>query len=268
MTFPGERWRHTRYVFWMLESPANMHRTVRTFAGVFNWTFTYRLDSDFPMPYGRVYRRRVPLKETSRNYAAGKTKMAAWFVSHCDAISGREQLVATLRRWVEVDQYGRCGGLSCSLHQSDKCDLLLNTHYKFYLSFENSLCRDYVTEKFFRILRLDIVPVVFGQANYGLHAPPHAYIDALTFPSVKALADHLIYLDKNDTAYNEYFRWKRYHRVPNSWENWSKPYCELCERLHADHTVKVYHDIHQWFVEGSSCRTRFNHHIAAFINGQ
>ncbi|XP_069169702.1 alpha-(1,3)-fucosyltransferase C-like [Procambarus clarkii] len=182
--------------------------------------------------------------------------MAAWFVSHCDAISGREQLVATLRRWVEVDQYGRCGGLSCSLHQSDKCDLLLNTHYKFYLSFENSLCRDYVTEKFFRILRLDIVPVVFGQANYGLHAPPHAYIDALTFPSVKALADHLIYLDKNDTAYNEYFRWKRYHRVPNSWENWSKPYCELCERLHADHTVKVYHDIHQWFVEGSSCSSR------------
>ncbi|XP_069169703.1 uncharacterized protein [Procambarus clarkii] len=50
MTFPGERWRHTRYVFWMLESPANMHRTIKTFAGVFNWTFTYRLDSDFPMP--------------------------------------------------------------------------------------------------------------------------------------------------------------------------------------------------------------------------
>lgn len=54
--------------------------------------------------------------------------------------------------------------------------------------------------------RLRVVPVVYGLANYTEHAPPHSYIDALSFPTAKALADHLIYLDKNDTAYNEYFR--------------------------------------------------------------
>ena len=29
-------------------------------------------------------------KLAARNYAAGKTKMAAWFVSNCNTLSGRE----------------------------------------------------------------------------------------------------------------------------------------------------------------------------------
>ena len=39
----------------------------------------------------------------------------------------------------------------------------LATHYMFYLSFENSLCDDYVTEKLWGWLKRDIVPVVMGQ---------------------------------------------------------------------------------------------------------
>ena len=53
---------------------------------------------------------------------------------------------------------------------------------------------------------LDVVPVVYGLGNYSAVAPPHSYIDALSFPSVNALADYLLYLHHNDTAYNEYFR--------------------------------------------------------------
>ena len=30
--------------------------------------------------------------------------------------------------------------------------------YRFYLSFENSVCADYVTEKFFRILHYNVIP--------------------------------------------------------------------------------------------------------------
>jgi alpha-1,3-fucosyltransferase len=43
---------------------------------------------------------------------------------------------------------------------------MLDKGYKFYLSFENSLCSDYVTEKFWKILNFNIVPIVLGGANY------------------------------------------------------------------------------------------------------
>ena len=34
--------------------------------------------------------------------------------------------------------------------------------FRFYLSFENALCEDYITEKFFTLLKSNIVPVVMG----------------------------------------------------------------------------------------------------------
>ncbi|KAK4323944.1 hypothetical protein Pmani_005403 [Petrolisthes manimaculis] len=146
--------------------------------------------------------------------------------------------------------------------ESNKCFAMLSVRYKFYLSFENSLCRDYVTEKFFDILRLDVVPVVYGGANYSKLAPPHSYIDALSFPSAKALALHLLYLHHNHTAYNEYFRWKRFHIVRQDFYT----FCKLCEKLHTDTTPKTY-DIQKWFVEESHCRTKDTPEISTFLFG-
>ena len=35
---------------------------------------------------------------------------------------------------------------------------MLNNTYKFYLALENSVCQDYVTEKFFNILQYNVIP--------------------------------------------------------------------------------------------------------------
>nr|XP_045620427.1 alpha-(1,3)-fucosyltransferase C-like [Procambarus clarkii] len=267
ISFPKERFLHTRYVFWLMESPAHLFRNIEPYTNIFNWTFTYRLDSDFAMPYGRVYRRRKPLEPIDKNYAANKTKMAAWFVSNCNTIGGRKVLVSTLRQWLQIDQYGGCGELKCGKHEARKCYAMLSANYKFYFSFENSLCRDYVTEKLFNILRVDVVPVVYGLANLSVQAPPHSYIDALSFPTAKALADYLIYLNNNDTAYNEYFRWKRFHQIPSDWLNFAKPYCDMCERLHNDNTTKMY-DLLKWYVDDAHCKTRHDKDISNFISGR
>ena len=49
----------------------------------------------------------------------------------------------------------------------------------------------YVTEKLWRWLKKDIVPVVMGQHNYSAIAPPHSVINAMEFPEPKDLATHL-----------------------------------------------------------------------------
>ena len=83
---------------------------------------------------------------------------------------------------------------------------------KFYLAFENSLhCKGYITEKFYHSsLAHNTVPVVWGsrKEDYLQVAPPNSFIHAEDFSSPKELAEYLLYLDSNNTAYREYFRWR------------------------------------------------------------
>jgi len=53
----------------------------------------------------------------------------------------------------------------------------------YYCSFENSICDDYVTEKFFKVLGYNIVPIVLGGANYYKIAPNKSYINVRDFES-------------------------------------------------------------------------------------
>ena len=53
---PSSRRPQQRYVQWMFESPANSNYDLTPateLEGFFNWSMTYRLDSDFPKPYGK-----------------------------------------------------------------------------------------------------------------------------------------------------------------------------------------------------------------------
>ncbi|XP_068213041.1 uncharacterized protein [Palaemon carinicauda] len=263
LTLPSKRSPHTRYVFLIGETPMHVYVNLELFKNVFNWTFNYRHDSDFSSRFGIVYRSRVPLPvPINKNYAHGKTKLAAWFVSNCVTKSGRATLVKTLQKWVTIDVYGDCSPLKCS-RGNHNCYGMLDRDYKFYLSFENSLCKDYATEKIFNALRHDVVPVVYGLFNYAAELPPGSYIDALAFPTAKSLADYLLYLDKNDTAYNEYFSWKPYH-FPASYRNL---WCDLCARLHKDHSTHVYNDLYDWFITQSECKTDQTPEISRFIQG-
>jgi len=140
--------------------------------------------------------------------------------SHCGTHGNRDGYVRQLKRFIQVDAYGGCGHLklgNCGKDYTgaspEGCyDLLESKHYKFYLSFENSICTDYVSENFFWIMTRNMVPVVYGGAGYGRIAPPHSYIDANQFEP-KELAEYLLLLDANETLYNEYFWWKDYYYV-------------------------------------------------------
>ncbi len=139
------------WVLWALESPINLI-DLRWLKDRINWTATYRSDSTIVTPYEKFvpFSNFTELPATpARNYARGKTKMVAWFVSNCATNNDRLEYVQELRRHVDVDVYGACGVLQCPRNVDKSCDALLSRRYKFYLSFENSNCEYYITEKFF-----------------------------------------------------------------------------------------------------------------------
>jgi alpha-1,3-fucosyltransferase len=273
--FESGRNPNQRLVFFTQESPPALrsHYNMTRFVHFFNWTMTYALDSDIPLLYGRIIPKKssrlspdqiLQLRKKSRksfrprSAFRQKTKKIAWMVSHCWTHSMRELYAKELNKYMDVDIYGGCGNFSCPthvLHSSDpQCYDMLQSDYKFYLSFENSLCKDYVTEKFFKVMDHDIVPIVYGAADYARHAPPHSYIHAGKFKP-KELADYLKLLDANETLYEEYFWWKDHFRVESSVEDMSRHgFCDLCQKLHEDSEFKSYAEMtSDWGDDSRQC---------------
>jgi len=81
----------------------------------------------------------------------------------------------------------------------------------FYLSFESSICRDYITDNFFYALDSQAVPIVMGpqRKTYERHAPSSSFIHVDDFQSPKELAHFLTELSKDTDRYLSYFHWKR-----------------------------------------------------------
>ena len=142
-----------------------------------------------------------------------------------------------------VDRFGRCfdnkkafAALSAERLQS----------YKFYLSFENAVhCKDYITEKFWKnAISNGSVPVVWGPSKKDVTrlTPTKSFIHAEDFDSPASLASYLLYLDKNDTAYREYFNWienpdDRTKRLVDEYAQSGK--AKLCSLLKAKQRKRV-----------------------------
>ena len=152
-----------RIIFFSQESPITMDLELNKLKNLFNWTMTYRWNSDIPLLYGRVLNKSDETNLQNKNQISRKNKkLVAWMVSHCVTSSLRELYVEELKQFIPVDVFGKCGNLTCPRNEThwisnSECYDKIENEYKFYLAFENSICIDYVTEKFFNILKHDIV---------------------------------------------------------------------------------------------------------------
>ena len=131
--------------------------------------------------------------------------------------------------------YGGCGTKTCGQDrrlrnpytvERDPCFDLVAREYKFYLSFENDICTDYITEKAFNALQLDTVPVLLSGATLSTLLPPGSVIDALS-RSPEQLADHLYSLLADEQAYQAHFTWRKHFSV-QSHQSVPSP-CDLCQ---------------------------------------
>lgn len=155
-----------------------------------------------------------------------------------------------------MDIYGKCGTMKCTRSEADKCYEMLNNDYKFYLAFENSNCKNYITEKFFfNGLSHDVIPIVMGapSEDYLKYAPFQSYIHVNHFKSPQDLAEYLHYLDQNDNYYNSYFKWKG----TGEFLPYEIFWCQVCALLHDNHAISFKHwykDINEWWRGKGICK--------------
>jgi len=207
-----------RWVWWCMEPPGNtryvFQKTLTPLNGLFNWTYTYRLDSDMLASYATYHQ---PTDQHVKDIIKKKTadRLVAWVVSNC-AASFRADYADRINKIVPIEYYGRCSHHDLP-HDIMNAEL---SKFKFYLAFENSKCKDYITEKFWNnALGSGCVPVVMGppRSDYEKVTPPDSFIHVDDFDSPEHLAEYLIELDQDDEKYGRYLRWRS---IPDSGGNW------------------------------------------------
>jgi len=277
MTIPKLRSLHQRYILFSLEPASHCAYLTpweeKVLANFFNDTFTFRTDSSISCPYGRVIR--LPSKTTgSQNIKElaqaaflerkDRTRSVLWIASHCWTDSKREVFVKQLNNFIPVTVVGKCAKL---LGQTSSNEDDLGKFY-FYLAFENSICKDYVTEKFFRGLQAPVVPVVLGGANYSAIAPNHSFIHVDDFASPEQLAIYLNQLISEPEEYLKYFWWKPHfqvladvdpvtsHLLPSTFP------CNLCSHLHqaASSPPSMVSSLEKDWRKAAACQETFSYH--------
>ena len=176
----------------------------------------------------------------------------AWFVSNCDTHSRREDYVKELRSQagIQIDIFGDCASrfhspiaaTSCQKGKSDCMEKTLS-NYRFYLSFENSKCDSYITEKYWiQGLNQHAIPIVLGASReqYERLAVPHSYLHVDDYRSVEHLAQELHRLNRNESEYTAYLQWSQIYDLvnPHPSQPLSSLHTGLCflghyRRLHA-----------------------------------
>ena len=249
--FPSYRRPDQVWVLYNMEPITMVWGSFTGLQGLFNWTCSFPRDSDVLLPYGHV---RALTSEEITNITSpqnvrsflnydyfGDKNMTAGItmISDCFDDARRYRIIDTLRKYISIDVYGGCGKPCPGDYLS--CNNLLNP-YKFYFALENSDCRDYVTEKYWRSLIRKQIPIVAWKLSMDDLVIPNSYINVYDFDDLDAAGAYIKKVSENRTLYNSYFSWKGSYKM-----NPKNGFCDLCEKL-KDPGVssQVYHDMDGW----------------------
>ncbi|XP_030637959.1 alpha-(1,3)-fucosyltransferase 9-like [Chanos chanos] len=228
-----------KWIWMNLESPSHSPK-IPGIEKLFNLTLNYRQDADIQVPYGTL----LPTQEEDNFVLPSKTKLVCWIVSNWNPDHARVKYYYELCKYVEIHTYGQAFGE----YISDKDFFPTISSCKFYLSFENSIHEDYITEKLYNPLSVGSVPIALGPSrqNYENFVPGDAFIHVDDFLSPKELADHLLFLNKSDDIYMQYFDWRRHFKVKLS-DFWTEHTCRACEYIQNHKEYKACNTLDTWF---------------------
>ncbi|XP_017539360.1 4-galactosyl-N-acetylglucosaminide 3-alpha-L-fucosyltransferase 9-like [Pygocentrus nattereri] len=231
---PRQKW-----VWMKMESPANSPQ-LNGADDLFNLTSNYRRDSDIWVPYGRI--KEISDKDEPFKIPE-KDKLVCWIVSNWNNNYRRVGYFNELSQHIKVETYGRHFGRY--VNGEDYGPIVSSC--KFYLSFENSIYKDYITEKLFSPMRLGTVPIVLGPSreNYEEFIPKDSFIHVDDFKTPQELAEHLKRVDQNQEMYEKYFAWRKDFAVQNTLGH--EHACRICEHLKRHKNFKIFKNVNKWF---------------------
>ena len=217
-----------------------------TWINKFDWTTSHRRDSEGYGSYGEIIPRTILEPKNYSSIFARKSKSVAWIVSHCKVNSKRMAYVKKMSKYIDIDIYGKCGRYTCD--DNKDCKKQLSDSYKFYLAFENSLCKEYTTEKLFYLFQEDfnIIPVVRGASDTVSIVPSNTYISTSDFNTPKSLALYLSKVASNETLYLSFLKEKDRFGVRNI-TLYNYGLCSLCKQLNNNYTRQTPLDINDWY---------------------
>lgn len=242
-----------KWIWLNYESPSYTPE-LRRFEGVFNLTMTYRADSHIFLPYGYLVPRRGGLQSRSAAHRLRvpspshlvRPRLLAWVISNWSESHARVLFYYQLRRYVQVDVFGRAGR---PLPKESGSVVRLVRRYQFYLALENSQHTDYITEKLWNSVLAGAIPVVLGppRKNYERFLPPEAFIHVDDFPTVRELARYLLTLRRNPALIRRHLAWRRGYSVRQP-AFWAEHYCTACRAVRMNRgKTDVVKNLARWF---------------------
>ncbi|KAL0893300.1 hypothetical protein ABMA27_014892 [Loxostege sticticalis] len=245
------------------ESPRNLEELMhKPMLKLFNFSATFSRHSDvpFPLQYLESLEDITTLKHfvpsLEKNKLLTEIAPVMYLQTDCETSTERDAYVKELMKYIQVDSYGAClknkelpekftGDYLNNLNENDFLNFV--ARYKFVIAIENGVCEDYVTEKFWRPIKVGSVPIYFGSPSIRDWLPNNKsaiLLDDFTTPEI--LSKHLKKLLANDSLYEKYLEHKTKQIITNQKlvkELVERPYqtdgmdtverfeCFICEQL-------------------------------------
>lgn len=226
---------------WMSMEPPVNNANLTQLNGLFNWTMSYRRDADISIPYGKTI---LGSDDPGFQAAPNHSCLVSWVVSKYQAHQARAGVYKSLKKYIPIEVYGSWNKKPLS----DRKLLPTIANCMFYLSFENSEAKDYISEKLWRnAFQAGAIPVVLGpsRATYEALAPPGSFIHVADFKSTADLAAYLKHVAADRQAYEAYFQWHSTHRI-KTYTDWRERLCQICVQYPSLPASRIYQDLESW----------------------
>lgn len=278
----NDKFKHSPDQVWLLwnDESTPIDPEFNKISHFFNWTMSYKTDAEvYSGSYG-FFKKNTNIntefvvsvkKGIYNNLFKVRQNGILWFVSNCQSRT-RINIALELSRNYPVHVYGKCDILEgmnpkevsvqyplltrnnlSECPRNSECEVNLLNSYKYYLAFESRNCSDYITEKLWRSLGMNIIPIVFqpDKESYSRYlVPKESIIHLQDFDyNTKLLAMHLKSIDQDFEAYYNILKWTIVYMTPVFENKAVEPHrmCQLCKKLNTYKSRIFYKDLARFF---------------------